>query len=192
MHKRFENAAEWEKHFEGPERDAWQHPDTVVSLLALRPGDRVADIGAGTGYFSVRLARAVPQGKVWAVDIEPDMVRHLGERARRESLANLEPVLGVGEDPRLRGPLDVIFVCDTYHHIANRTAYFARVAPLLAPSGRLVIVDFKQGEQPVGPPPEARVPPAEIDAELAPAGFRRTALDEATLPYQYIATYGVK
>jgi SAM-dependent methyltransferase len=186
---RFENADEWARHFESPERDAWQKPDAVVAAVGLGPAQTLADIGAGTGYFAVRFARKSPGGKVYGVDIEPDMVRYMKERAGREKLPNLTPVLGTAADPAIPAAVDVIFLCDTYHHIDERTAYFRKVAASLAPGGRLVIVDFKKTETPVGPPLAMRVEPSRIDAELAPAGFRRASLDEATLPHQYIVTY---
>lgn len=186
---RFENADEWARQFEGPERDAWQKPDAVVAALAIGPSQRVADIGAGTGYFAVRFARQAPAGKVFGIDIEPDMIRYMSERAAREKLPNLVPVLGTAADPAIPGQVDLIFVCDTYHHIEQRTDYFRKVAASLAPGGRLVIVDFKATDTPVGPPLAMRVSPSQIDAELGPAGFRRASLDEATLPHQYIVIY---
>jgi cyclopropane fatty-acyl-phospholipid synthase-like methyltransferase len=186
---RFDNADEWAGHFEGPERDAWQKPDAVVASLGLGPAQSVADIGAGTGYFAVRFARQSPGGKVFGVDIEPDMIRYLTERATREKLPNLVPVLGTAADPAIPGRVDLIFVCDTYHHIEQRTAYFQKVSASLAPGGRLAIVDFKATDTPVGPPLAMRVAPSQIDAELAPAGFKRVSLDETTLPHQYIVVY---
>lgn len=187
-HHHFTNAEEWAKAFDDPARDAWQKPDAVVAALALAPGARVADLGAGTGYFTVRLARAVPQGKVLAIDVEPDMVRYLGERAKKEGLGNIEPLLAPKDDAKIPPSVDVVLVCDTYHHIEDRPAYFRKVAASLAPAGRLVIVDFKLGDIPVGPK-HGRIGPAELDTELSAAGLRRSALDETTLPYQYIATY---
>jgi cyclopropane fatty-acyl-phospholipid synthase-like methyltransferase len=186
---RFQNAEEWVSHFEGPERDAWQKPDAVVAALGLGPAQSVADIGAGTGYFAVRFARQAPGGKVFGIDIEPDMIRYMTGRAAREKLPNLVPVLGAADSPAIPGPVDLVFVCDTYHHIEQRTAYFQKVAASLAPGGRLVIVDFKAIDTPVGPPLAMRVAPSQIDAELAPAGFKRASLDEATLPHQYIVIY---
>jgi len=186
---RFENAEEWAKRFEGPERDAWQKPDAVVDAVRLGPGQSLADIGAGTGYFAVRFAKKAPGGKVFAVDIEPDMVRYMTERAGREKVDNLVPVLGSTSDPKVPQRVDVVFLCDTYHHIEQRGAYFQKVASSLAAGGRLVIVDFKAVDTPVGPPLAMRIAPAQIDAELAPAGFKRVSLDEAALPYQYIAVY---
>ncbi|AKJ08207.1 Methyltransferase type 11 [Archangium gephyra] len=135
MPHRFENAEEWAKRFEEPERDAWQKPDEVVKALSLPADAKVADIGAGTGYFAVRLARAVPQGRVYGVDIEPDMVRYMGERAKRENLGNLEAVLGEPGDAKLPEPVDVALVVDTYHHIGDRVVYLKRLGEKLRPGG---------------------------------------------------------
>ncbi|MFO0762067.1 MAG: class I SAM-dependent methyltransferase, partial [Byssovorax sp.] len=187
-HHHFTNAEQWAKEFDDPARDAWQKPDAVVAALALAPSAKVADIGAGTGYFTVRIARAAATGKVLALDVEPDMVRYLGERARKEGLANIEPRLVQKDDPKLDTPVDIVFVCDTYHHIEDRPAYFRKVAAALAPGGKVVIVDFKLGDIPVGPK-HGRIGPVELDTEMQAAGLHRVSLDESTLPYQYIAAY---
>ena len=189
MHHRFQGAEAWAKEFDAPSRDAWQKPDAVVAALALLPTSRVADLGAGTGYFTMRIARIVSAGKVWAVDIEPDMARYLRERAAREGLANVEAVLATTDDPRLVEPVDVVLVVDTYHHLERRAAYLPKLVTALAPGGRIVVVDFKMGELPVGPPEHARVTPKGVDREMAAAGLRRLSLDVATLPHQYIAVY---
>ena len=134
-HRRFDDPAQWAQRFESPERDAWQRPDLVVSSLSLAPDARVADVGAGTGYFSVRLARAVPQGRVWAVDVEPTMVRWVLDRARRDQIANLTAVLASPDDALLPEPVDLVLVVDTYHHISARTASGARRIATGGPSG---------------------------------------------------------
>jgi SAM-dependent methyltransferase len=152
---------------------------------------RVADIGSATGYFTVRLARAVPRGKVWGIDIEPEMIRYLNARARREGLANLQSRLGQPHDPALPEAVDLIFICNTYHHIGDRPAYFRRLRDKLRPGGRLAIVDFKMGAIPVGPPERHRISPAKLDRELRRAGYRRLRLDRRALPYQYVAIYQV-
>ncbi len=182
-HHRFEDAERWAEVFDDPARDAWQKPDEVVAALALARDARVADIGAGTGYFAVRLARAVPDGKVYGVDIEPDMVRYLTERAQREELSNLTAVLGAADDARVPEPVDVVLVVDTYHHIADRVPYFTRLAASLRPGGRLVIVDFTP-ESPMGPPAEMRIPLERVLAELAEAGYHEVARHDF-LPNQF-------
>ena len=185
-HHRFEDAKSWAKVFDDPERDAWQKPAHVVELLALAPGMTVADVGAGTGYFEPHLSRAVgAQGKVLAVDIEPDMVRWIEARAQREGLANVEAVLGQAADPALpAGKVDRVLVVDTWHHIDDRVAYAGKLRAALAPGGRVVIVDFTK-DAPHGPPPAARIPPEEVAAELTEAGLEARQVDE-DLPHQYV------
>ena len=166
----FEDAEKWAKAFDDPARDAWQKPDEVLNALHLKRTDRVADLGAGTGYFSVRIAKLVPEGKLFSVDIEPEMLRHLRERAHHENLGVLVPILASAESANLPKPVDLILVIDTYRHIDNRIAYFAKLRASLRPTGRLAIVDFK-ADSPEGPPPEHRIPPEKITSELEAAGY---------------------
>jgi SAM-dependent methyltransferase len=174
MHHSFSNAETWAKEFDDPARDAWQKPDEVLDALHLERSAIVADIGAGTGYFSARIARRVPDGKVFAVDIEPDMVRYLGERKHRELLHALVPVQASAESANLPEPVDVVVVVDTYHHIDNRIGYFARLKASLRPDGRLAIIDFRP-DSPTGPPPAQRVPAETVIAELGDAGYSLVA-----------------
>ncbi|MDC0712606.1 class I SAM-dependent methyltransferase [Stigmatella sp. ncwal1] len=187
MPHRFEKAEEWEGRFEDPARDAWQKPDEVITALALPPDARVADLGSATGYFAVRLAKAVPQGRVFGVDIEPDMVRYLGERARKEGLAQLTPVLGEPMDPKLPEPVDLVLVVDTYHHIADRTAYFRKIQASLTPRGRVAIIDFRK-DQPMGPPEAHKLAPEQVRQELETAGYRLVG-EHGFLPNQYFLVF---
>ena len=173
FHRRFDDAEKWAKEFDNPERDAWQKPQEVLDALHLQAESLVADIGAGTGYFSARVAKRVPEGKVFAADVEPDMVRYLGARAEREHLVNLTPVLARPDAANLPEPVDLILVVDTYHHIDDRTRYFAALQSSLRPSGRLVIIDFK-ADSPNGPPVQHRIPPERVMHELAAAGYALT------------------
>ncbi|MBE0621315.1 MAG: class I SAM-dependent methyltransferase [Burkholderiales bacterium] len=186
MHS-FSGAEHWAQVFDDPERDAWQKPHQVIEALALKPDAVAADIGAGTGYFSVRLAHFVPQGRVYAVDIEPDMVKYLAERARREGLDNLTAVTGAPDDARLPRQVDVVLMVDTYHHIAQREDYFRKLARSLKPGGRIAIIDFN-AHSPVGPPPAARIAPARVIAELEQAGYRLVAAPDF-LPNQYFLLF---
>lgn len=187
MPHRFENAEEWAKRFEDPERDTWQKPDEVVKALALPVDAKVADIGAGTGYFAVRLARVVPQGRVYAVDIEPDMVRYLDERAKREGLGHLRAVLGEPGDAKLPEPVDVALIVDTYHHIGERVAYLRRLGEKLRPGGRVVIIDYRV-ESPKGPPRQHKLSPEQVRGELETAGYA-LAQTHDFLPDQYFLVF---
>ena len=183
----FSNAEMWARQFDDPKRDAWQKPDEVLDALQLAPTALVADLGAGTGYFSVRIARRVPRGKVFAVDIEPDMLHYLGERAQREHLSMLQPVRASADAANLPEPVDLVLVVDTYHHIDNRIAYFARLANSLRSNGRLAIVDYKL-DAPEGPPVESRISPEKVTAELEVAGYRLVA-SHPFLPRQYFLVF---
>ena len=187
FHHRFEDADKWAKDFDNPERDAWQKPEEILDALHLKHTSIVADIGAGTGYFSVRIAKRVPEGKIFAVDVEADMVRYLGERAHREHLTNLVPVRASANAANLPEPVDVILVVDTYHHIGNRTQYFAKLKSSLRPAGHLAIVDFK-ADSPTGPPPQYRISPEGVTEELGTAGY--TLLESFQfLPRQYYLVF---
>jgi len=187
MHHSFGNAEEWAKQFDDPNRDAWQEPDKVLDTLQLNPNAIVADLGAGTGYFSVRIAKRVPQGKVFAVDIEPDMLRHLEERKHQERLHVLQPVQASADAANLLEPVDLVLVVDTYHHIDNRTAYFAKLGQSLRPGGRLAIIDYNV-DGPEGPPPEFRMPPEKVAAEVEAAGYQLVAT-HSFLPRQYFLVF---
>ena len=130
--------------YEGWGRDSWQQPERVVRELALQPGSRVADLGAGGGYFTFRLADAVgPTGRVYAVDVDEELLEYITGEARKRGHANVEAVLAAYDDPRLPiDGVDMIFTCDTYHHLNDRTAYFRRAARYLRPGGRVAVVDY--------------------------------------------------
>lgn len=186
----FSGAEHWARVFDDPERDAWQKPHQVIEALALKPDAAVADIGAGTGYFSARLAHFVPQGRVYAVDIEPDMVKYLAERARREGLDNLTAVTGASDDARLPRDVDLILMVDTYHHIARREDYFRKLAQSLKPAGHVAIIDFN-AHSAMGPPPGARIAAARVMREMAAAGYR-LAREHDFLPNQYFLVFQVR
>ncbi|HZL85671.1 MAG TPA: class I SAM-dependent methyltransferase [Candidatus Krumholzibacteria bacterium] len=182
---RFDNAAQWAQRFEDPVRDAWQWPDSVVATLVERDDLIMADIGSATGYFPVRFARRLHRGLVYGADIEPAMIFYLNDRARSEGLKNLISVLAAADDPHLPQAVDLVFLCDTYHHIDARIAYFERLKAQLRPGGRVAIVDFridsKQG------PPHKLAKEAVLN-EMAAAGYRLVR-EHDFLPEQYFLIY---
>lgn len=183
----FRDAEKWAHVFDDPQRDAWQKPHEVIQALALQPEARVADLGAGTGYFAARLANMLPRGRVYAVDIEPDMVRYLEARAKREGLANVLALEGKPDDPRLPAKVDLVLLVDVYHHIEDRARYFRRLRLSLRPGGRIAIIDFKL-DSPEGPPRAARVAPETVKAEMGAAGYAAAA-EHSFLPYQYFLVF---
>ncbi|MBI1995464.1 MAG: class I SAM-dependent methyltransferase [Deltaproteobacteria bacterium] len=192
-HHGFSDVGRWSQILEGAERDQWQQPDEVMKHLNLKPGDVIADIGAGTGYFTRRFALAVgPQGRALGLEIEASMVEHMKQEARKLNLTNYEARLvkpdGPGLEPR---SVDVVFLSDAYHHISNRVDYFRKLSRSLKPNGRIVIVDFYKRPLPVGPEAvEDKVSEETVIEELRQAGYRlRKSLN--FLPYQYFLEFGL-
>ncbi len=188
MDRHFDDAEQWAKEFDDPTRDQWQMPDKVLAALGLKRGQTVADLGAGTGYFSVRLARSAAAPKVYAVDIEPSMVDYLRKRAATEGLKNVTGVQASAESANLPEQVDLILIVDTYHHIGDREVYLRNLAASLKPQGRLAIIDWRRGG-PMGPPEEFRFTPDELRQELAKAGFKQVA-QHAFLPNQLFLIFG--
>lgn len=185
-HKAFKGAEEWAKEFDDPQRDQWQRPQDVLRALELKKTDNVADIGSGTGYFTVKIAPLVPQGTVYGVDVEKDMIRYLESRAKALKLSNVAAVLAEESGFTTDKKLDVVLVVNTYHHIPNRSAYFKGLIPHLNSGARIVIVDFLP-KSPMGPPQKHRYQPPQIKSEMQQAGYR--FVKQKNLPYQFILTF---
>jgi cyclopropane fatty-acyl-phospholipid synthase-like methyltransferase len=190
MQHAFDDPDKYAKQFDDPARDAWQLPDRVIAALDLKAGQSVADIGAGTGYFSMRLAKSAAAPSVYAVDIEPKMVEYLKGRAAKEGLKNVTAVQAGADSPNIPAPVDTILVVDTFHHIANRVEYFRKLRASIKPGGRLAIIDFRK-DAPDGPPVEFRFTADQISAELDQAGYR-LATSHAFLPRQLFLVYQVR
>jgi len=185
-HGTLPDLATYLERLEGRDRAAWQQPDRVVRALALRPGETVCDVGAGPGYFALRLARAVgPLGTVYAIDVERRMLEVLRDRLRVSGIDNVRPLLARGErgavPPR---PCDVVLVVNTFHHFPDGAGYLRRLAGRLAPGGRIVGIDFHKRTMPVGPPRGHTVSRAEF-LEAARDGGLRLVMEHRFLPYQY-------
>ena len=189
MEHRFDNPKESARSFDDPARDAWQMPDRVIETLGLRPGQIVADIGAGTGYFTVRLAKSQAAPKVYAVDIEPSMVSYLKDRAGQERLNNVVAVQAAADNPNLPETVDLVLIVDTYHHIGGREVYFRKLARSLKPGGRVAIVDFTR-DSPEGPPKEFRFTPEQVKSEMSKAGYVLTAQHDF-LPRQHFLIFAI-
>jgi ubiquinone/menaquinone biosynthesis C-methylase UbiE len=130
--------------YEGLSRDDWQQAERVIQSLQIQPGHTIADLGAGSGYFTFVLAQAAgPTGKVYAVDIDKDMTELVARKARERNAENVEVILAKPEDPSLPDrSIDLVFTANTYHHIDNRVRYFAGLRKALRPTGRVAVIDF--------------------------------------------------
>jgi SAM-dependent methyltransferase len=186
MQHDFSDVARFEAMFDAPGRARWQRPVEVVGLLDLTPGETVADLGAGTGYFVPYLAAAVgPRGRVIALDSEPAMVAHLRRRADAEGIAVVEAREVAADAPGLEpGSVDAILVVDTWHHLPDRARYAARLREALREGGVLLVVDFTL-ETTQGPPVDARLAPEVVVRELEAGGLRAVVVEES-LPDQYV------
>jgi ubiquinone/menaquinone biosynthesis C-methylase UbiE len=175
---------------ESPDRDAWQKPDLIMDALRIADGSVVADLGAGGGWFTVRLARRVgPNGLVYAEDIQPQMIEAIERRVAREGLRNVRTVQGTPTDPRLPpGRLDAVLIVDTYNELEDPVALLRNVARALKPRGLVGIVEFRKDGGGPGPEPEERVDEARVVREAEAAGLvlvRR----ETFLRYQYLLVF---
>jgi predicted methyltransferase len=160
---------------ERADRDEEQRPDEVIRTMGLTDGDVVADIGCGTGYFSRPMARAVaPSGRVYAVDVQPEMLRLLEERLQDEGLVNVEPVLGTNDDPRLPAEsVDWILLVDVYHEFQQPKAMLAKMREALKPDGRVALLEYRlEGLSAIHIKADHRMSPDQVLREWKPAGFR--------------------
>jgi SAM-dependent methyltransferase len=177
--------------FENKDRVIWQRPDKVIEFLGNLENKVVADIGAGTGYFAFRL---VPKAKkVIAIDIEPRFVEFMDNMKAKILSANLlhkfETRLATFDDPNLKvGEVNHVIVVNTYHQIEGRPIYFGKLKAKMMKDGKLLIIDFKKTDLPIGPPKNLKLDAAQVEAELRGAGFRNIRIDDTTLDYQYIIT----
>ncbi len=181
---------------ESPDRAAWQKPDLVMDALKIAYGDTVADIGAGSGFFTVRLARRVDprgvDGLVYAEDIQQPMLESIKRRVNREGLRNVVTRLGTDTNANLpRGALDAVLVVDVYQEVEaadSRVRFLRHLAESLKPNGRIGIVNYKPGEGGPGPEPQRRLDRPVVETEVQAAGLR--VLDRETLPFQYVLVVG--
>lgn len=182
--KPFDDVEKYIAFLERPDRAAWQKPDEVVMALHLAGTETVVDLGAGSGYFSFRFAKALRHGMVVAADTDAEMVRHIHHRAMMEGVHNVAAQIVGSTDPEIPPEADLVFVCDVLHHVADRAAWIGKLASEMKPGARLVLIEFKEGKLPEGPPEAAKIPRAQLLALVTGAGLTLISERATLLPYQ--------
>jgi ubiquinone/menaquinone biosynthesis C-methylase UbiE len=173
-----------------PERESEENPDAALDAIAIRKGSTVADIGAGAGYFTWRIAERVgPEGTVYGEDIQPGMIELLKKNIAARGLHNVKPVLGKSDDPRLpSGSIDLLLLVDVYHEFSQPQKMLQRIRESLKPDGRLVLLEYRQEDPKVPIRPEHKMSVQQVRAEIEPEGYRfETSLE--TLPRQHILIF---
>jgi ubiquinone/menaquinone biosynthesis C-methylase UbiE len=178
---------------EGPDREAWQRPDRIMDELGIGEGSVVADLGAGGGWFTVRLAARVgPNGRVFAEDVQPEMLQAITRRVQRLYFRNVEPRLGTAVDPRLPpGALDAALIVDTYNEIEHPVTLLKNLATSLKPTGRIGIVNFKKDGGGPGPEMEQRIDPERVIRDATSAGLKLQSRGDLSR-YQYLLIFTAK
>jgi ubiquinone/menaquinone biosynthesis C-methylase UbiE len=180
----FAEVADYIAFLERPDRAARQKPETVIAALELKGSETVVDLGAGSGYFSFRLARLLPRGQVIAADTEPEMIRHIHHKAQTSGVRNLRPVLIQADKPEIPNQADAVFICDVLHHVSDRTGWLSKVVQQMKPGARLALIEFKEGPLPEGPPESLKIPRAQLVELGTAAGLILDSEKSSLLPYQ--------
>jgi ubiquinone/menaquinone biosynthesis C-methylase UbiE len=189
VHRLHSDPAAYIAALEDPARDAYQKPHEVIEALGLKAGEVVADVGAGSGYFALRLAHHVgPKGRIYAVDVSPDMVRHLNERIHAARLLNISTILARPDDPLLPEQVDRFLFVDVWHHIEDQAGYLGVIRKMLKPGGQVVMIDFHKKELPVGPPVAMKIARGDLLRQMEQQGFRLVR-EHTFLPYQYFLVF---
>jgi arsenite methyltransferase len=193
MHRLHQDSKAYISFLDDPQRDAYQKPHEVIIALGLKQGEVLADIGAGSGYFTFRLAQdAGETGRVYAVDVSPDMILHMNQRIRDLKIKNVVTILSAPDDPLLiDGSIDRFFICDTWHHIQNQQHYLALIRKMLKPGGQVIMIDFQKKDSPVGAPMEMRIAREDLIKQMEANGFK-IAQEHTFLPYQYFLIFTPK
>jgi arsenite methyltransferase len=190
MHQLHRDSKAYIGMLDDPERDAYQKPHEVLTALSIKPGEVIADIGAGSGYFTFRLGHHVGNnGKVYAIDVSPDMILHLNRRVRDLKAMNVSSILADPDDPLLpERSVNRFFFSNSWHHIENHTKYLSLMKTMLKPGGEIIMIDFQKKELPVGPPMQMKIAREDLIKQMEGNGFR-LAKEHTFLPYQYFLVF---
>jgi len=182
--KPFEHTDKYIDFLERKDRIKWQKLDAIIEELDLKGDEIIADVGAGSGYFSFPFASTVPQGKVYAIDIEPEMIRYVHHKAMMNDIKNIEVILAEPDDPKVPADSDIVFICDVLHHVEHKLLWLKKIYSEMKKGAKLILIEFKEGDLPEGPPEQIKISQNEIIAKVSRAGFIRISTDNKLLPYQ--------
>lgn len=180
----FEDVQNYINFLERSDRAIWQKPDAVIAALHLTGSEKLADIGAGSGYFSFRFARVLPRGKVYAIDIEPEMLRHIHHKAMTEAINNIEVIKAEPDDPKVPEGVDLVFVCDVIHHVQMRDLWLKKLSAEMKQGTKLAVIEFKEGDLPEGPPASVKIAKDKLITMISEKGFQLDSDLPDVLPYQ--------
>ena len=182
--KPFEDTKKYIDFLERGDRAIWQKPDAVIQELHLSGTERVADVGAGSGYFTFRFARVLPKGTVYAIDIEPEMLRHIHHKTMTEGVRNIEVIKSNPDDPKIPAGVDLVFVCDVIHHVKDRKVWLNKLYSEMKKGAQLVVIEFKEGDLPEGPPASVKIPKKKLIDMIIESNFKLDTEKSDFLPYQ--------
>ncbi|MBV8865638.1 MAG: class I SAM-dependent methyltransferase [Acidobacteriaceae bacterium] len=182
------SGADW---LDREERTREEQPEKAIAQLNLKPGMMVGDVGAGTGFYAIRLAKGVaPNGVVFANDIQPGMLERLKANAAAQNVTNIVAILGTESDPRLpQGKLDLVLLADVYHEFSRPQRMLDRIRESLKPTGKLVLLEFRKEDPKVPIRPEHKMTVQEVKAEVTPEGYTFEKVVD-TMPWQHIIIFG--
>jgi 2-polyprenyl-3-methyl-5-hydroxy-6-metoxy-1,4-benzoquinol methylase len=183
--KPFKEAQKYIEFLERKDREIWQKPDAVIKELSLKGTEKIADVGAGSGYFTFRLSKELPKGKVYAIDIEPEMIRYIHHKTVLKKIQNVEVIFSTPDNPNIPEDADLVFICDVLHHVKNKGDWLKALFSQMKNNSKLVLIEFKEGKLPEGPPEDIKIPLEKMISITTDAGFINLKQNEELLPYQY-------
>ena len=182
--KPFADTQKYIDFLERGDRAIWQKPDAIIRELHLSGAERIADVGAGSGYFTFRFARALPESKVYAIDIEPEMLRHIHHKALSEGVKNVEVIKSTPDDPKIPADVDLVFLCDVLHHVKDSELWLRKLSMQMKKGSQLVVIEFKEGDLPQGPPAAVKIPKRMLINMILEHNFKLDRDKAHFLPYQ--------
>ena len=162
----FEDTEKYIAFLERKDRSSWQKPEAVIEKMNLKRNEIIADVGAGSGYFTFRFSSMLLEGKVYAIDVKPEMLRHIHHRTMSNRINNIEIILAAHDDPKVPQDSDIVFICDVLHHVKERTTWIKKLHSEMKSESKLVVVEFKEGSLPEGPPEQIKISREEIISEF--------------------------